>query len=180
MLSAMSSSKHLPNPRKRPISEVDAEFPSLPMKSFEATIEFAKKSQEALQSVGKGLSSAGFSGTSSLFLPLISPNQLQHRFDVGEDDSVFVMVRKSYPLLKQEVDSLNVRKYSGMYVRGPVGIGKSYFLYLLAAEYRLNREKYRVTYINDCALWRDVGNGVFLRELVTTFYDDAIGEKSIV
>jgi hypothetical protein len=53
-------------------------------------------------------------------------------------------------------------------------------LYLLAAEYRLNREMFRVTYINDCAAWRTDKFGYILRELITTFYDDVIEAKSIV
>ena len=64
---------------------------------------------------------------------------------------------------------------------GPVGVGKSYLLYLLAAEYRLNRQKlFRVTYINDCASWRIDKIGYFLRELVATFFNDTIQSKSIV
>ena len=62
---------------------------------------------------------------------------------------------------------------------GPVGVGKSYSLYLLAAEYRLNAG-YRVTYLNDCSEWRDDKFGYILRELVTTFYNDIIEAKSIV
>jgi hypothetical protein len=47
MLSAMSSTKHQPNPRKRPHSEVASEFPSIPSLSLGAAQEFAVKSQEA-------------------------------------------------------------------------------------------------------------------------------------
>ncbi|OAJ44408.1 hypothetical protein BDEG_27636 [Batrachochytrium dendrobatidis JEL423] len=144
----MSSNKHQPNLGKRPHSEVTPEFPSLPSLSFAAVQEFAGKSQEALVSVQESLVGATFPG-SSLFLPLISPHQLQQRFNVADDDSVLVVIRKSYPLLKSEIISLNNKKYSGIYVRGPVGVGKSYLLYLLASEYRLNRPYYRVTYIND-------------------------------
>ena len=53
-------------------------------------------------------------------------------------------------------------------------------LYLLAAEYRLNRTLYRVTYINDCVGWKRRPYPYLLEELVTTFYDDTIGSKSIV
>ncbi|KAJ3319347.1 hypothetical protein HDV06_006374 [Boothiomyces sp. JEL0866] len=179
MLSAMSSTKHQPNQRKRPISEVEPEFPSLPGLSFSAAQEFARKSQEALLSV-KRLVGVDFSGKSSLFLPLLSPHQLQQRFNVMEDDSVLVVVRKPYTHLKNDVDSLNLRKYCGIYVRGPVGVGKSYLLYLLAAEYRLNRQSYRVTYINDCSMWRRRAYKYLLEELVTTFYEDTIEEKSVV
>lgn len=174
----MSSTKHQPNLRKRPHSEVEPEFPSIPILSFVAAQEFAGKSQEALLSVQQGLS-ATFPGSSSIFLPLISPHQLQQRFKVKEN-SVFVVVRKSYTLLKDDVLSLNLEDCCGLYVRGPVGVGKSYLLYLLAAEYRLNRQSYRVTYINDCAEWRDDKFGLILREFVTTFHDDIINSKSIV
>ncbi|KAK6093399.1 hypothetical protein MT418_006025 [Batrachochytrium dendrobatidis] len=175
MLSAMSSTKHRPNPRKRPIDLVTPEFPPLPaISSLKATVEFAAKSQEALRSIP-----TISTNLASLFLPLISPNRLQRRFRV-EENTVFVVMTKSYPLLKNELDLFSVKDFYGIYVRGPVGVGKSYLLYLLAAEYRLNRENYRVTYINNCAAWRAYKFGYILRELVTTFYDDTIGEKSIV
>lgn len=45
------AAKHQPIPRKRPIREVDAEFPSLPSFSLAAAQKFAGKSQEALLSV---------------------------------------------------------------------------------------------------------------------------------
>ena len=180
MLSAMSSTKNKPNPKKRPHSEEGPEFPSLPLPDFGAAREFAAKSQEALVSVQKGLPfGSPFPGSSSIFLPLISPHQLQQRFKTKEN-SVFVVVRKSYPFLRDDVLSLDLEEYSGIYVRGPVGVGKSYLLYLLAAEYRLNRQRYRVTYINDCAGWRGDKLGYILREFVTTFYDDSIQGKSIV
>jgi hypothetical protein len=63
---------------------------------------------------------------------------------------------------------------------GPVGVGKSYLLYMLASELRLNRQC-RVTYINDCAAWRCNDLDYILNEFVTTFYDDAdIVGKDIV
>ncbi|KAI8895287.1 hypothetical protein BC833DRAFT_529645, partial [Globomyces pollinis-pini] len=176
MLSAMSS-KHQPNPRKRPYSEVDPPFPSLPRPYFKNVQEFAKESQKALVSVQQGHSA--FPGNTSIFLPLISPHQLPYKFKVKES-SVFVMVRKSYVVLKDDINSLNLEENCGLYVRGPVGVGKSYLLYLLAAEYRLNRQNYRVTYINDCAAWRSRRYLYFLKELVTTFYDDNIQGKSVV
>ena len=168
------SSKHQPNPRKRPIDQVTPEFPSLPIISLPATVEFADKSQKALESVDF------FANATSLFLPLISPHQLQQRFSVGDDDSVFVVMRNAYSMLKDEVDNLNNRKYSGIYVRGPVGVGKSYLLYILAAQYHLDRKNYRVTYINDCKSWRNDRYGYLLQEFVMTFYNDSIDGKSIV
>jgi hypothetical protein len=137
-------------------------------------MEFAVKSQEALCSVP-----TISTNLASLFLPLISPHQLQQRFRVKES-AVFVVMRKSYPLLKNEVDSYDLEEFNGIYVRGPVGVGKSYLLYLLAAEYRMNRQKYRVTYINDCIKWRRKPYSFLLKELVMTFYDDVVQGKSIV
>ena len=182
MLSAMSSAKHQPKSVKRLISDVEPEFPSLPTSlNFPAVQEFARKSQEALVSVKKSLQiDVLFPGHPSIFLPLLSPHRLQQRFNVADDDSVLVVIRKSYPLLKSEIISLNNKNSSGIYVRGPVGVGKSYLLYLLAAEYRLDRQSFRVTYINDCKTWRLDGFGYILGELVTTFYDDVINEKSVV
>lgn len=114
----MSSTNHQPNPGKRPISEVTPEFPSLPTPSLEETIEFAKKSQEALVSVQQGLQiRATFSNNSYIFLPFISPHQLQQRFNVGENNSILVLGRKSYPALKIQLDSLNNKKYCGIYVQ---------------------------------------------------------------
>ena len=150
------------------------EFPAEPTTlSLDATRDFAEKSQLALDSL-PDISTA----QDSVFLPLLSPHQLQERFNVDED-SVLVMTRKSYPILKHAVDILS-KEYSGIYVRGPIGIGKSYLLYLLTADYRKNREKYRVTYINDCARWRRRAYLYLLEELVTTFYDDTIEDKPIV
>ena len=119
MLSAMSSTSYQPNPGKRPISEVSPEFPSLPNSlSFSAAQKFAIKSQEALISVQQDISDdAIFPGKSFVFLPFISPHQLQSRFNVSEDNSVLVLARKSYPVLKLQVDSLNNKRFCGIYVR---------------------------------------------------------------
>lgn len=114
-----------------------------------------------------------------MFLPLISPHKLQQGFKVGDGDPVFIIMRTSYFRLKNEVDSLDT-EHSGIYVRGPVGVGKSYLEYLLVAEYRLDRNSHRVTYINDCVMWTYDKFSYILRELVTTFYDDTIEGKSIV
>ena len=168
------SSKHQPNPRKRQIGQVTPEYPSLPARSLSAIVEFAQKSQVALELVSISPNST------SLFLPLISPHQLQQRFSVGDDDSVFVVMRNAYSKLKDEVDNLNNRKYCGIYVRGPVGVGKSYLLYILASQYHLDRKNYRVTYINDCKAWRTDRYGYLLKELAMTFYNDLIDGKSIV
>lgn len=63
---------------------------------------------------------------------------------------------------------------------GPVGVGKSHILYQLVADLRMDRQKYRVTYINDCSEWRYDAYDYFLLELVMTFYDDEIDGKGII
>ncbi|KAJ3322127.1 hypothetical protein HDV06_003578 [Boothiomyces sp. JEL0866] len=171
MLSAMSSFNHRP---KRKHNEVDLVFPSHYTQSLEETKEFAKKSQNALDSLGN------FTTANCVFLPFISPNGLQYRFDFDGENSIFAIIRQSYNLLKEEVQQTNSGKSLGIYLRGPVGVGKSYLLYILAAEHRLYRKTCRVTYVNDCASWRDNKYGYILNELVTTFYDDTIDNKSIV
>jgi len=174
MISAMSSTKNHPSPKKRQFGAVD--FPDLPLMTLSATRKFAKQSQNALVWIHSEKGS--FADSSSLYLPLISPHRLQQRFSVKQN-SVFAVIRESYSRLKFEVETLDVESVSGMYVQGPVGIGKSHLLYILAAEFRLDRSLYRVTYINDCGSWRLDGLNYLLCELVTTFYDDSIEHKSI-
>lgn len=58
-------------------------------------------------------------------------------------DSITVQVRKSFTHLKNAFYNLNISKYSRFLELGVT-------LHLLAAEYRLNRQSFRVTYINDC------------------------------
>ncbi|KAI3658488.1 hypothetical protein MP638_001914 [Amoeboaphelidium occidentale] len=177
MLSAMSSSAVRVYPKKRKIDETrnDDAFPSLPIRTLESTRDFAVKSQKAVESI------VGFPTTpQALALPLISPHQLQYRFKVQKTVVHFIM-RKSYANLKEVVLELDGEENNGLYVRGPVGVGKSHSLYLLATELRMKRnEGFRVTYINDCGSWRVDIYGYILRELVTTFYDDTIQGKSIV
>jgi hypothetical protein len=120
MISAWYSKKHRPNVRKRPYSEVATEFPSLQTRPLFAHHEFAAQSQAALISVGS------ISPTiSSVFLPLISPHRLQRRFHVGVDDSVLVIMRTSYPILKKVVDNFNGKGYLGLHLRGPPGVGRA-------------------------------------------------------
>lgn len=84
-------------------------------------------------------------------------------------------MRPSYFDLKDVVEHLDKQK-RGIYVQSPVGVGKSYLLYLLAAEYRLNHKTHRVTYINDCAEWKEDPYLYLLHELLTTFHRDSLGK----
>ncbi|KAJ3251205.1 hypothetical protein HK103_002580 [Boothiomyces macroporosus] len=169
----MSSFNHNPVSAKRKFSKLTPEFPSLPTPNFEAIQEFAERSQGVLNSLGN------FTTANCVFLPFISPNGLQYRFS-SQQNSIFVIIRKSYNILKEEVQNTSSENHLGIYLRGPVGVGKSYLLYILAAEYRLYRETYRVTYVNDCASWRRKSYKYILKELVTTFYNDVIDGKCIV
>ena len=126
MLSAMSFSKHQPCFKKRKIDKEAPPFPCLPrMISWDAMLDFAKKSQDALVSVSSQFSQNSF------FLPLISPHGLQYRFPVEDDGSIFYVKRKPFADLKREVDNFNPSKFYGICVRGPVGVGKSYLLYFI-------------------------------------------------
>ncbi|KAI3659465.1 hypothetical protein MP638_004527 [Amoeboaphelidium occidentale] len=198
MLSAMSSSVTQVFPRKRSREEAEAapEFPALPGLSLERIGAFAAKSQAALEYIKKLPTN-----TSVICLPLLSPHKPPYRFKFTEDESVHMIMRQAYATLSQEVLDLNYRKYSGIYVRGPVGVGKSHLLYLLAAELRMNRGLYRVTYISDCKDWpelrmnrglyrvtyisdckdwRNNPYGYILKEFVTTFFDDVVDGRSII
>ena len=59
-------------------------------------------------------------------------------------------------------------------------MGKSHILYHLAAELLASRQRYRVTYINDCAGWKEDRYGYILKELVMSFYDDQVEGKGII
>ena len=108
MLAAMSSSsKYLPNPKKRQRNDGDPEFPCLPGLSFASVASFAKQSQFALKSVD-------FS-QKYLSLPLISPHLLSERFKVM-DGSVNLIMRTTFSQLRKKVTMLE-DEFRGMYVR---------------------------------------------------------------
>ena len=110
MLAAMAaSSQTLPVTLKRQVNESAPDFPPLPGISLDAISAFTSQSDLALRSVD-------FT-QKSLFLPLISPHRPQdQRFKIKEK-SIFVMVRKSYETLKDEVRKFDYDEYSGIYVR---------------------------------------------------------------
>ncbi|KAJ3336361.1 hypothetical protein HDU83_009476, partial [Entophlyctis luteolus] len=199
-----SSNQHRPPAVKRSASSIStssAVFPALPGLSFDDVAVFAHQVQEALNQT---LSSTPVSAKrpkvetqlddgdenvtllddpdiSFVSLPLVSPHQLNYRFKVASDESVFIVTRSPYLVLKKALIDLDLKVYSGMYLRGPVGVGKSYLLYILAAELRFLSKAYRVTFINDCATWRCDEFGFILRELVMTFFSDGnLGGRSVI
>ena len=162
---------HPPVARRRTIDPNTPVFPPKPSTEFDEVQTFANESQRALSSITIPASPA------SVYLPLVSPTALQDCFEVL-DNSVFILVRNSYARLKEEFES---QPRGALYVHGPIGIGKSHMLYLLAAEYRKNPKEYRATYINNCASWKRLDAVEYLlSELVTTFHDDVIDGKSII
>ena len=101
-------------------------------------------------------------------LPKITPFALQSRFCVV-DDCVNVMLRASYFDLRDAIlVAHHAQATKGLYVTGPIGVGKSFLLYLFAAEYRMSRAAY-ITYINDCSLWRNDPIQYLVKELVVSF-----------
>ena len=103
-----------------------------------------------------------------LKLPKITPFSLQSRFCVV-DGCVDVMLRASYFDLRDAIrEAHNAQATEGLYVTGPIGVGKSFLLYLFAAEYRMSRAAY-ITYINDCSLWRNDPIQYLVKELVVSF-----------
>jgi hypothetical protein len=122
MLAAMSSSnEHRPIPVRRSVSSNP--FPSLPAFSFNEVVIFAQLVQDSLNHaleppiVSVTGTKAPTPLRSSLYLPLVTPNQPNYRLSVADDNSVFVVCRKSYLVLKDALLRLNIRKYSGMYLR---------------------------------------------------------------
>ncbi|KAJ3312045.1 hypothetical protein HDV04_003432 [Boothiomyces sp. JEL0838] len=172
-MSASSPLRHKPLSAKRTLGLPIPEFPPLPLYFLDKVQQFAVKSQKALEAIGN------FTTQNYVILPLLSANDLQDQFRVHEN-SVYVIMRKAYSNLKDAFWGTTIHHNIGTLFRGPTGVGKSYLLYLLAAEHRLYRQTYRVTYVNDCAAWKKEVYGYILRELVVTFYDDIIEQRSIV
>ena len=163
---------YLENPRKRKKSEEEIDL-------FLNVVDFAKESQKALSSVLMRDGRVIIDELLEVNLPIISPNGLSERFVPDANGFIYVVTRDSYKKFKEKLSNFNAVRYRGLYVYGPIGIGKSFTLYTLAAELRLN-DKFRVTYINNCADWRNNEYEYILKELVMTFYEDKIQEKSII
>jgi hypothetical protein len=92
-------------------TQIPLTFPCIPSRqSFEATGELAVLSQQALKQI------TDFT-LPFLHLPLISPHCLQHRFEVSEGRSVFVLNRKSYAGLRHSILDLDLSRFRGIYIR---------------------------------------------------------------
>ena len=103
-----------------------------------------------------------------LFLPVITPFPLQRRFCVV-DNGVNVMLRASYFDLREAILSSHLAQNTkGLYITGPIGVGKSFLLYLFASQSRLCQDLY-ITYINDCFWWRSDPITYLVKELVFSF-----------
>ncbi|KAJ3079147.1 hypothetical protein HK100_010497, partial [Physocladia obscura] len=136
-----SSNQHRPSPKKSSASSPSdilvAPFPALPGLSFEQVVDFAHQVQEALSQTllppadsakqskldpqfnmggDTALSVLDDPSVSSLSLLLVSPHQLNYRFSVALDNSVFVIFRKPYLAMKMAFVKLDIKKYSGIYL----------------------------------------------------------------
>jgi hypothetical protein len=105
--------------------------------------------------------------------PLISPNFLHSRFRI-HDGVVTMIVRNAYFRLK--TSAMDASRENALYLHGPRGVGKSYLLYMFAAELAIRQRtdlaNIRVTYINDCGAWISERHNYFLIELIATFSSD--------
>ncbi|KAJ3335751.1 hypothetical protein HDU83_009912, partial [Entophlyctis luteolus] len=133
------SNQHLPPSVKRSASSIsnsaDAVFPAEPGLFYEDVAVFAEQVQQALNQTllpapvsakrpkVETLDADGETATlldnpdlSFVSLPLVSPHRLNYRFTIEPDNSVFIIARKSYLLLKKTLLDLNTDKYSGMYL----------------------------------------------------------------
>ena len=143
MLAAMSSSnQHIPPAVKRSASSIsnsaEALFPKLPDLSYEDVADFAHQVQEALNQTLLATPGSKKQPTvvrtqviigqetmtllddpdvSFVYLPLISPHRLSYRFSIADGNSVFVVSRKPYRVLKEALLGLNTEVYSGIYLR---------------------------------------------------------------
>jgi hypothetical protein len=116
-------------------------------------------------------------------LPCLSPNKLQ---------DCFHFVNGNLPLLRRNhhdqiynaiIKALNEENSSrGLHIYGPSGVGKSYSLYYLVSELRLQSD-YRVTYINNCDEWWSSHQiepyQYLLNELLCTFNKDDLTPLTI-
>ena len=132
--------------------------------SFEIIMKFGQDSQNVIDSLPR------FVLNDVVSFPLISLYLLQNKkFNINKNYSFDILIRKSYFDLISDFEATNFSKYNGIYLTGPIGVGKSFLLYSLAVNYRKNRSEYRVSYINDCSVWTRNELKYFLNELVTTF-----------
>lgn len=153
-------------------------YPQRPIiDSYENVVAFSAASQRALESFYKSLSD----GDRILRLPFISVHALQSQRFSHSEDSITLLKRSFYEDFRTKALSRSEIDCNGLYVRGPIGIGKCYMLYWLASDLRSRQnESYRVTYINDCEFWSSKKYEFILNELATTFFDDTIDGKSMV
>ncbi|EXX58538.1 hypothetical protein RirG_197050 [Rhizophagus irregularis DAOM 197198w] len=86
-------------------------------------------------------------------LPRLSPNKLQDSFHFVNGKLSLIRRNHHDQIYNAIMKALNEENSSrGLHIYGPSGLGKSYSLYYLVSELRLQHD-YRVTYINNCEEW---------------------------
>ncbi|GBB85238.1 hypothetical protein RclHR1_01180015 [Rhizophagus clarus] len=119
-----------------------------------------------------------------VYLPKLGPNKLQDRFKFSNEKLSFIRRKNHHrQITKTFIEMTRAEKNSKcLYIRGPSGLGKSYSLYYLVSELRLQPD-YRVTYINSCEEWW-ISHQIepyqyLINELLCTFHKDVLSPLTI-
>ncbi|KAF0537247.1 hypothetical protein F8M41_008559 [Gigaspora margarita] len=116
-------------------------------------------------------------------LPRLSENKLQNRMHIRKGKLPFIYRRNCNEIFCKVLGSIEEQNASrGLYIFGPSGLGKSYSIYYLVAQFRLYNNL-RVTYINSCEEWwrshEDEPYEFLLNELICTFSNDELSPLNV-
>ncbi|RIA87884.1 hypothetical protein C1645_695657, partial [Glomus cerebriforme] len=119
----------------------------------------------------------------TIYLPKLGPNKLQDRFHFSNEKLFLIRRNHHNQIYKSLIKALNEENTSrGLYIRGPSGLGKSYSLYYLVSELRL-QPGYKVTYIDSCEEWWKSHQlepyQYILNELLCTFNKDVLSPLTV-
>jgi hypothetical protein len=117
-------------------------------------------------------------------LPKLGPNKLQDRFHFSNEKLSFIRHKNHHNKITKAFIKMAKEESSSkcLYIRGPSGLGKSYSLYYLVSELRIQPD-YRVTYINSCEEWW-ISHQIepyqyLINELLYTFNKDVLSPLTI-
>ncbi|GES95375.1 hypothetical protein GLOIN_2v1782051 [Rhizophagus clarus] len=118
-----------------------------------------------------------------VYLPSLSPNKFQDCFHFMDGELPLLRRNHHDQIYNAIMKALNEENSSrGLHIYGPSGLGKSYSLYYLVSELRL-QSYYRVTYINSCEEWWSSHQiepyQYLLNELLCTFNKDELTPLTI-
>ena len=109
----------------------------------------------------------------SLHLPVVTANALQPQFTVDEmRNSVFTIVRSHYFLFYEKFLAPRTKNSRGIFITGPMGIGKSHLLYLVVSQLRQNKSRYRVIYFHNCKEFVLSRYRYMAHEFLMAFFND--------